>query len=104
MAQDVRQQSYAPCVRMTITLEDDVAAEIERLRRVRRLSPSEAINELARRGMARRPEKAAPSVPQTAPLGLRMDVSDIGAMLDILDEVDDNGQGEQRQRSAPETA
>lgn len=90
-------------MRTTITLADDVAAEIQRLRRERGWGPSEALNELARRGMASRgPRTAAAYVPVTAPLGLRVDVSDIGAMLDVLDEADHNGHAEQREHTTPE--
>ncbi len=73
-------------MRTTITLADDVAAEIERLRRQEGLGPSEALNLLARRGMARRPVKRAPYVHRSAALELRVDVSNIGEVLDLLDE------------------
>lgn len=53
--------------------------------------------------MASRPAKRADAyVPVTAPLGLRVDVSDIGAMLDVLDEADHNGHAEQREHTTPE--
>ncbi|MBP6995499.1 MAG: CopG family transcriptional regulator [Phycicoccus sp.] len=73
-------------MRTTITVADDVAAELERLRRVDGLGPSEALNLLARRGMATRPVAAEPYVHHSADLGLRIDVTDIGSVLDLLDE------------------
>jgi Ribbon-helix-helix protein, copG family len=41
-------------MRTTVTLADDVAAELQRLRRERSVGVSEALNELARAGMARK--------------------------------------------------
>lgn len=76
-------------MRTTITVAADVAAEMERLRRDEGLGPSEALNRLARRGMARRPESATPYVHRSADLGLKVDVRDIGAVLDLLDDPDD---------------
>jgi hypothetical protein len=48
-------------VRTTITLADDVAAAVERLRRERSLGVSEAVNELIRNGLVRdrRPRRFA---------------------------------------------
>jgi hypothetical protein len=71
-------------MRTTVTLQADVAEEVKRLRRERGLGPSEAINELARRGMTVR-EPSASYEPQTAPLGLRLDVSNVGEVLELLD-------------------
>ena len=42
-------------MRTTVTLADDVAAEVARIRRERGVGVSEAVNELARLGMASRP-------------------------------------------------
>lgn len=73
-------------MRTTITIADDVAAEMERLRRADGLGPSEALNLLARRGMARRDAPRAPYVHKTTNLGLRMDVANIADVLDMLDD------------------
>ncbi|MCB1253945.1 MAG: CopG family transcriptional regulator [Austwickia sp.] len=75
-------------MRTTITVSDDVAAEMERLRRVEGLGPSEALNRLARRGMAARDAPPRPYVHRTADLGLMVDVSNIGDVLDLLDDLD----------------
>lgn len=72
-------------MRTTITIADDVYAEMERLRREEGLGPSEAINTLARRGME------APRVdyvyePVAVDLGVaRYDYTNIGEVLDLLD-------------------
>lgn len=72
-------------MRTTFTLDDDVAAEVERLRREEAIGISEAVNRLIRQGLASR----GPSLryePRSADVGLRVDVTDIGAVLDLLDE------------------
>lgn len=79
-------------MRTTITVADDVAAEMERLRRRDGLGPSEALNLLARRGMARRPVARTPYVHRSSDLGLRVDVRNIGEVLDVLDDDDRAGQ------------
>lgn len=68
-----------------MTLADDVAAEVARIRRERGVGLSEALNELARRGMTSRPSRTH-YVHRTAKLGLRMDVSNVAEVLDLLDE------------------
>lgn len=73
-------------MRTTITLSDDVAAEVERLRRDEGLGPSEAVNRLARRGMKAAPEDPAPYEHVSYPMGLKVDVTDFGAVLELLDE------------------
>lgn len=68
-------------------MADDVFAELERLRREEGLGPSEALNLLARRGMRRTTGTPRPAYVHSAePLGLRVDVSDIGAVLELIDE------------------
>lgn len=72
-------------MRTTVTLADDVAAEVARIRRERVLGLSDAVNELARRGMASRPARA-PYVHRAAHLGLRVNVSNVADVLDLLDQ------------------
>lgn len=72
-------------MRTTITVAPDVAAEMKRLGREEGLGPSEALNTLARRGMTRR-ESRTPYEPTTYPLGITIDVSNIGEILELLDE------------------
>ena len=74
-------------MRTTVNLPADLQAEVDRLRREEGLGTSEALVTLARRGL-----RAAPTrerfVQRTHSLGARIDVSDIGQVLDVLDEDD----------------
>ena len=72
------------CVRTTVTLDDDVAAAIDQLRRDKGLGLSEAVNELVRAGI-QRPVHRPAFTQKTADLGMRMDVTNIGDVLDALD-------------------
>ena len=72
-------------MRTTVTLDDDVEAAIERLQREQGVGRSEALNALARRGIAA-PEPSARYVHRSADLGIRIDVTDIGEVLELLDE------------------
>ena len=71
-------------MRTTVTLDDDVAAAMERLRRERGLGLSEALNELARRGMT---AKAARPVfrQRSADLGVGLDVRNVAEALEQLE-------------------
>lgn len=71
-------------MRTTVTIDDDVAAAVARLRRERGIGLSEALNELARSGMAVRPGRKR-FKQRTASLGLRIDVSNIAEALEVLD-------------------
>lgn len=74
-------------MRTTINLDDDVASEVERLRRERGLGLSEAVNELARAGLGAR---RAPYVyrQKTYDMGARVDLTNIAEVLELLDEAD----------------
>ena len=65
-------------------LEDDVAAEVARLRRERSIGLSEAVNELARQGMAARPART-PFRQRSQSLGLRIDVANVAEALEQLE-------------------
>jgi hypothetical protein len=57
---------------------------VEALRREAGLGVSEAVNELIRRGLL--PREPAPAfVQRTRPLGLRVDVSNIGEAIETLE-------------------
>lgn len=72
-------------MRTTVTLDDDVAAEVRRLAREEGIGVSEALNRLARTGTARR--ASSPRYRhRTAPLGMKVAVDDIGGVLELLDE------------------
>lgn len=72
-------------MRTTITVADDVAAEMERLRRAEGLGPSEALNKLARQGMAQAAAPRVDYVHESADLGLKVDVSNVAEVLELLD-------------------
>lgn len=71
-------------MRTTFTLDDDVAAAVEALRREEGIGPSEAVNRLIRRALALRP-KRPPYEHRSVSMGARVDVADIGSVLDLLD-------------------
>ena len=72
-------------MRTTVTLDDDVEVVLERLRRDEGLGLSEALNQLVRRGaMSHAP--AQPYVHRSSDLGVRVDVTNIGDVLELLDE------------------
>jgi len=76
-------------MRTTITLDPDVQAGAEALRRNGSVSLSQAINSLARAGLGRQGDDAAPVFRQrTQAIGLQVDVSNVAEALDLLDEVD----------------
>lgn len=72
-------------MRTTFTLDDDVAAEVERLRREEGLGLSAVVNRLIRQGLARRPSTARYQH-RSADVGLTVDVTDIAQVLDLLDD------------------
>lgn len=74
-------------MRTTISLDDDVAAAVERLRRERSIGLSEAVNSLVRAGLT--VKAVTPAFHQrTVRLGLTMDVTNVGEALEILDDPD----------------
>jgi hypothetical protein len=59
-------------MRITLTLDDDVAASIERLRRARDASLKDIVNDALRRGLSEltaRPKQREPSQTQVVELG-----------------------------------
>ncbi len=74
-------------MRTTVRLDPEVAAAAEQLRRERHIGLGEAVNELARAGLAR-PEKATPFRQRTADVNVRIDVTNIAEALELLDQYD----------------
>jgi hypothetical protein len=77
-------------MRTTLTLEDDVAAVLERLQRTRQASLKELVNEALRRGLreiAGRPKRREPFRTQSVGLGrLRIaGIDNIGEALSIAE-------------------
>jgi Arc/MetJ family transcription regulator len=71
-------------MRTTITFDDDTAAAVEQLRRERNVGISAAVNELVRRAVAR-PAPATPFRQRTSAGYARLDVTDIGDVLETVD-------------------
>ena len=71
-------------MRTTVSLDPDIEAEVERLRRDEGVGLSEAVNLLARRGLARG-KRPARYVHRSTDLGITVDVTNIGDVLDLLD-------------------
>lgn len=71
-------------MRTTINLDDDIAAAIDRLRRERGLGVSEAVNQLARAGLGRKPGRT-PFRQRTTRLELKVDVRNVAEALETLD-------------------
>jgi hypothetical protein len=72
-------------MRTTVTLDDDVAAAVEALRRQDGIGVSEVVNRLIRAGLVRQPVRE-PYRHHTSDIGLKIDVSNIGEVLELLDE------------------
>lgn len=71
-------------MRTTVTLSDDVATAVQRLRKDEGVGVSEALNRLARAGLTVRGDR--PRFRQrTATLGLKVDVNNIAEALELLE-------------------
>jgi hypothetical protein len=71
-------------MRTTLSLDDDVAAAVQRLRDERHIGLSEAVNELIRAGLAA-PARRTTFRQRTANLGLRIDLTSVTEALEHLD-------------------
>lgn len=76
-------------MRTTVRLDPEVAAAAERLRQERHIGLGEAVNVLARAGLARGGGQAARFRQRTASVGLRIDVTNVADALELLDAYDD---------------
>lgn len=72
-------------VRTTVTLADDVAAVVRRLRTERGIGVSEAVNELIRAGIAAPVDRRKPFRQRTYALGLKIDVTSVADALDYAE-------------------
>ena len=72
-------------MRTTPSLDDDVAAAVQRFREERHTGLSDAVNELIRAGLAAAPARRSAFRQRTANLGLRIDVANTGEALERLD-------------------
>jgi hypothetical protein len=71
-------------MRTTLTLADDVAAAVERVRRDRSIGLSEAVNDLVRAGLVRQ-RRSTPFEQRTHDLGAGIDYSNIADAIETLD-------------------
>jgi Arc/MetJ family transcription regulator len=71
-------------MRTTLSLDDDVAAAVQRLREDRHIGLSDAVNELIRAGLAA-PARRTTFRQRTVDLGVRIDVSNVQDALEHLD-------------------
>jgi metal-responsive CopG/Arc/MetJ family transcriptional regulator len=71
-------------VRTTVTLDEDVSAELDRIRRERGIGVSEAVNDLIRAGLRVREGKSKFRQRSRA-MGLRMDVTNVADTLELLE-------------------
>lgn len=72
-------------MRTTVSLDDDVAAAVEQLRRVRSIGLSQALNELVRVGLASEPRRR-PFVQRTAAMGpARIDLTCVAEAIEAVD-------------------
>jgi hypothetical protein len=71
-------------MRTTVNLDEDVVAAVARVRRECGVGQSEALNELARRGMSARPDRPA-FRQRTADLGSGLDVRNVAEALEIAE-------------------
>lgn len=74
-------------MRTTVRLDPEVEAAAQRLRRERGIGLGEAVNELARAGLAREP-RTGRFKQRTTNVGLRVDVTNIAEALELLDQHD----------------
>jgi len=71
-------------MRTTITLDDDVAAAVQQIRRERGVGVSEAVNRLVRAGLTVRSSRR-PFRQRSASVGLKVDVTNVAEALELLD-------------------
>ncbi len=72
-------------MRTTVSLDPDIEAEVGRLRRQHGLGLSEAVNSLARRGMVEQ-QGGRRFTARSFDLGITVDITNIGDVLDLLDD------------------
>jgi len=72
-------------MRTTVTLDRDVAAAVQQLRREQGLGTSEAVNRLARAGLTLQEPRSSPFQQRTARLALKVDVTNVAEAIEQLD-------------------
>ena len=74
-----------------MTLADDVAAAVQGLRREEGIGMSEAVNRLVRDGLVR-PVETPAYVHESFDMGMKIDVTNVGEVLGMLDELESGDQ------------
>ena len=74
-------------MRTTLTLQEDVAAAVDRLRRSEGIGVSEAVNRLVREGLAK-PKNLPLYEHNSYDMEQKLDVTNIGDVIGLLDETD----------------
>lgn len=72
-------------MRTTVTLAPDVAAAVDRLRRDEGLGLSDALNRLARAGLAKKAVPPRRFRQRTANLGATVDVTNVADVLELIE-------------------
>jgi Ribbon-helix-helix protein, copG family len=72
-------------MRTTVTLDDDVTAAVEQLRRREHIGVSEAINRMVRLALLADGAPRKPFVQKTYPMGPKIDVSNIADAIEELE-------------------
>lgn len=73
-------------MRTTITLDQDVAAAVEAMRRDDGVGISEVVNRLVRRGLAVSPPARERFRQETFALGVKLDITNVAEVLELLDD------------------
>jgi metal-responsive CopG/Arc/MetJ family transcriptional regulator len=84
MIKNVHRDAKLSSMRTTVTLADDVAAGIEKLRRERGLGLSEAINDLVRAGLMDRSAKPRIECP-AHDMGIGIDVRNVAEAIETIE-------------------
>lgn len=71
-------------MRTTVTLDKDVAAAVDQLRRSEGIGVSEALNRIARLGLTVKPARK-PFRQRTASIGVRIDVANVAEALETAE-------------------
>ncbi|GAB3080442.1 hypothetical protein [Corynebacterium aquatimens] len=74
-------------MRLTVRLDPEIYVAAKELAAEEKISTGEAVNEIARRGLAARPVRKKFTMP-TKKVGMKIDCTNVVEVLDYLDRVD----------------
>lgn len=72
-------------MRTTITLDEDTAAAVDRIRHERHRGLSEVVNDLIRAGLRDQRPRQTTFAQRTHDLGLKIDVSNVAEAIELLE-------------------